>query len=166
LGKVIGYVILCLVVSGLVFAAWRAVVPRSHVQADMDRDRQAFSIASKQYTDSLHACVAEKMSSDACLDHWRTHVQPNLKQAESAWDTLQGQIRYEFAHREVPQTCQKANAMLQTAMKSYYSVEHRVVAAVVNGNPDALKQLRMEEDQATDQLAKTAKLDGQLCNGY
>jgi hypothetical protein len=134
-----------------------------HHQADMNRDVAAWKAAGAAYEKSAD-CGALKP--EACVEHWRTVVQPNLKQTEAAWRTVEAQMVYGLAHRSVPETCRAAFADMQFAVDQYYPVEDRLVAAVIDKSFDNIKGLTTLEQTSSARVQETGKADGIACKDY
>ena len=83
------------------------VLNAGHTQADVEKHIADWKAVGAKYSSSAD-CGALK--GDACRDHWRTVVAPNLKASEAAWAVIENDFAYEVAHRSVPDSCRVAYA--------------------------------------------------------
>jgi hypothetical protein len=157
----IGFVLLRALIAGLVtLQSW---INAGHTQADTDRDIARWRAANVAYQQSAD-CGALK--GEACRDHWRKEVVPNLKAAEAAWSTFKDQVNFEFAHKSVPGTCRIAYTEFQTAMDRYYPLEDTLVSAVSNNTLTELDDLIAREETANDEVQRLATIDATECKNY
>lgn len=157
----IGYVLLRALIAGLI--AVHSGQNAGHTQADMDRDLARWKTANTTYQRSADC---GSLKGEACREHWRKEVVPNLKTAEAAWSTFKDQIHYEFAHTSVPNACKVAYSDFQTAMDGYYPLEDQLVSAVSNNNLTGLDDLIAREKFANAEVARLAKIDGTECKNF
>jgi hypothetical protein len=157
----IGWVLVRALVAGLI--AMHSGQNAGHTQADMNRDLEQWKKANTKYQQSADC---GSLKGQACRDHWRTEVEPNLKAAEAAWGTFKDQIHFEFAHISVPNTCRVAYAEFQTAMDAYYPVDDQLVSAVSNNDMTGLDALIAREKAANAEVVRLGAIDGRECKNF
>jgi hypothetical protein len=90
----------------------------------------------------------------------------NLKAAEMAWGQMKRQMHFEFAHRDVPSSCQVAYSKFRTATDGYYRLEDELVSAVSNNNLTQLDDMIAREKTASDEVQRLGQIDGKECKNY
>ena len=158
---IIAFVLTRALVAGLVVV--RSSEVAGHTQADMDRDVTKWKSANIAYQQSADC---GSLKGQACRDHWRDEVVPNLKTAEAAWGQMKSQMQFEFAHRSVPSSCQVAYYDFQAATNSYYGLENEFVSAVANNNLSHLDDMIAREKTASDEVQRLGQIDARECKNY
>jgi len=160
----IGYALAAYFLFRVVIGGIMGVRNAGHTQADVEKHIADWKAAGAKYLASAD-CGALK--GDACQDHWRTVVAPNLKASEAAWAVIENDFAYEVAHRSVPDSCRVAYANMQAAVNEFYPVEDKLVSLVVNqADPASIKELVPIEDAAHKKATDLGLIDARGCKDY